>query len=108
MQDGAYNEKNRMKVTSPLTAGVMGAAIGATVAVVATVVLSDPQKRKKVEKQFQDMQKWGNKTLRDLKQTSQETTDDLKEEALKTAADRTERIQKEIDEAAYQAQQKTK
>jgi Flp pilus assembly protein TadB len=108
MQDGAYNGNNRKPRTSPVTAGLVGAAAGAAIGIGLAAVLADPQKRKKVEKKFQDIQKWGNKTLSELKDKSMEAQDQLTDEVLPTAAEKVEKMQKELDEAAMQAQQKVK
>jgi hypothetical protein len=108
MQNGAYNDTHRKKGTSPLAAGVMGAAAGAAIGVGLAAILSDPQKRKKVEKKVQDIQKWGNKTLSELKDKTMEAEERIEEEVLTPAAEKTEKMQKELDEAAMQAQQKVK
>ncbi len=103
MPDGAYNDPHRRHSISPLTAGFTGAVVGAAIGAGVAMFLSDPQKRKQMERKLQDMQKWGNKTLQELKASS----DELQEELVETVADKSERIQKEIDQAAAQAQ-KTK
>lgn len=108
MSDGIYSDDYRRRGASPLAAGMLGALVGAGVGVGLAVLLADPQKRKKVEKKVQDLQKWGNKTLHDLRDKTLEVEDRVKDEALTTVADNAERLQKEIDEAAQQAQQKTK
>jgi hypothetical protein len=98
-----YDNLNKRN-TGPIPAGLMGAVLGAAVGVGVAFILSDPQKRRKVGKKVQDMQKWGNKTLQDLRETAEVAEEDMRE----TVADKTARVQKEIDEAAMQAQQKTK
>ena len=103
MPDGTYNDRYSKHGVNPVAAGFTGAVIGAAVAAGVAMILSDPQKRKQMERRFQDMQKWGNKTLQELKASTDELQDDLTE----TVGDKTERIQKEIDQATAQAQ-KTK
>jgi len=107
MSDGIYSDDYSRKGTNSLAAGMLGALVGAGIGIGLAILLSDPQKRKKVEKKVQDLQKWGNKTLQDLRDKTLEAEDRLQEEALTTVADKVERVQKEIDEAAAQAQ-KTK
>ncbi len=98
------NNKNQ---ANPMAIGVLGAVAGAAIGIALSSILSDPQKRKKIEKQMQDIQTWGNKTIRDLKDKSIEAEDRVKEQSM-SVADKAERIQKEIDEAAIQAQQQPK
>ena len=107
MSDGRYNEGYQKRGTNPLTAGMVGAILGAGIGVGVAVLLTDPQKRRRVGKKVQDLQKWGNKTLHELRDKTLEAEEQVRDELLTTAADKAERVQKELDEAAQQAQ-KTK
>jgi hypothetical protein len=108
MQDGTYNGSHRRKGANPVAAGLLGAAAGAAVGIGVAAMLADPQKRKKVEKKFQDIQKWGNKTLSELKDTSMKVEERVTDDVLPTAQDKAEKMQRELEDAAAQAQQKVK
>ncbi len=95
------------KDVSPVATGLLGAVAGAAIGIAVANILSDPQKRKKVGKQIQDIQKWGNKTLQDLREKSLEAGTAAADQA-GNVSDKAEKIQKEIDEATSRAQQKMK
>lgn len=105
--DTNYQNGYPRKESNPMAIGLLGAVAGAAIGIAMAGILSDPQKRKRVTKQVQDIQKWGNKALQDLKTTSVDTEEMVRDQAA-TAANKAERLQKEIEDAASQMQPRTK
>lgn len=107
--NGNYRDESEYgkRDVNPMATGLLGAVAGAAIGIALASILSDPQKRKRVGKQIQDFQKWGNKTLQDLRETSMEVEETVREQA-DELTEKAEKMQKGLDDTSTGTQPKTK
>ncbi len=96
-----HNQKeNATKTTfNPLVAAVIGATVGAGVAIAGAVAMADEKKRNKVKKAVDMVKNQALDYVENLKKKTDEKKIEVKKQATKTITDGKQKIKKAVDSA---------
>jgi gas vesicle protein len=95
------NEKKEISETgfNPAIAAIIGATVGAGVAIAGATILADEKKRNKVKKVIDQVKTHAMDYVENLKKQTNEKKTEVKKQATKTIADSKQKIKKAVDSA---------